>query len=321
MKAMVRRRLASMLLAFLGVAVVTFVVIRILPGDIAMLVLGGDVGTIDPEILAATRERLGVADSIPSQFFRWISGIVTLDFGESFYTREPVIESIARTLPYTAEIALLATLMAVGISIPLGTLAAVRQNSWLDHIVRSGTLVGLALPSFWLGIMMLLLLVRWFNWSPPLTDYGLFSNPWGNLQLVFLPALAVSLRLTAVNTRLTRSSMIDVLHEEYVVAARSRGIPRSSVIGIHALRNAVVPVFTLSTLEFGYLFGGLIVTENVFQVPGLGSLLVQSVTRRDFPIIQATILAITLIVMIVNLLTDLGNAVLDPRIRSGVSRS
>lgn len=309
------KRLLAMIPTLAGVAVLTFVILRVIPGDVAMLVLGGDIGTVSPETLAAVQRQLGLDRSIWLQFVDWMVGVLTLDLGHSFYTGLPVRQLIFRRFALTAQIAVLATTVSVVMAILIGTWSARRQGRFLDRTIQVVTLIGLAVPTFWVGIVTLLAMVLYVGWSPPLYTQAFLENPWERIQLIALPAGAAALWLTAMNIRLIRATMIQTLRQPYIVAARSRGLPERVVIYRHALRNAIPPMVTLTTMEFGFMFGGLIVTEVVFSVDGLGAALVQAVTRRDFPIVQGIVLMITVVVMSVNLLGDLVNAYLNPRIR------
>lgn len=309
------RRLLMMIPTLLAVSILVFVIMRVIPGDVALLMLGGDPGVVDPNQLAFVRDKLGLNDPIMVQFGKWLWAALQLDFGTSFYTGEPVFSEIAHKLPLTAEIAILATTLAFVLGIPLGVMTAIMQDRWPDYIIRVTTLTGMAVPSFWTGIVMIVFLVSFFNWSPPLGYISIFDRPWENLQIVIWPVIAVGIRQTAVGIRMTRASMLEVMRQDYVNTAWAKGLHARQVIMIHALKNSVLPVITLLGMEFAVLFGGLIVTETVFAVPGLGRFVVQSVTRRDFPLVQAIVLSIALFVMVINLFVDLSYAWLDPRIK------
>lgn len=309
------RRLILMVPTLIGVALITFLIMRIIPGDIALLALGGDIGVVDPQQLEDMRETLGLNHPLYVQFVNWLRDAVRLDFGRSIYTHQPVLKEIARKLPLTAEIALLATGASFLIAIPLGVISAIKQDRWPDYVIRVIAIGGLAAPSFWVGILILLGLILFFNWSPPLGYVSVFDKPVENFQIILFPTIAVAIRQVALGVRMTRSSTLDVMRADYVRTARAKGLFERDVIMLHALKNAALPVITLMGMEFAFLFGGLIVTETVFNVAGLGQFVVQSVTRRDYPLVQGVVLTMTLITMVANLFVDLTYGWLDPRIR------
>jgi peptide/nickel transport system permease protein len=311
----VAQRVLWMLPTLFGAAVLVFIIMRVIPGDVAVMILGGESGVIDPKQLEVVREQLGLKDPLTVQLSRWLWGVAHLDFGRSLYTGEPVMKDIARKLPLTAEIALLATVLSAVVAIPLGVLAAHKQDSGFDRAILLLTIASLGAPSFWVGIILIVAFILVFNWSPPLGYISLFERPWENLQILALPTLAIGIRTVAVGVRLTRASMLEVLRQDYVRTARAKGLDERIVLLQHALKNALLPVITLLGLEFGAMFGGLTVTETVFSVAGLGPFLVQSVAKRDYPVVEGIVLTMTAIVMCVNLLIDLSYSLLDPRIR------
>jgi peptide/nickel transport system permease protein len=315
----VRRYLAKRLLlvvpTLLGVASLVFVIMRVIPGDVALLILGGDQGNIDPKQLAAMRHQLGLDQPVVVQFGHWLWGVLRLDFGTSLWTGRPVIEELLIRLPLSLELALLATLVSVVIAIPFGMLAAMRQDTWVDYLVRVVSIGGLAIPSFWVGILCILFLVIYFGWGPPLEFTPPWVDPWANFQQMVWPVLTVGYRYAAVTTRMTRSTLLEVLREDYIRTAWAKGLRERAIVVRHALKNAMLPVITLIGTEFAFLIGGLVVTETVFTLNGVGRFVVDAVAHRDYPVVQALVFLIAFSFVIVNLLVDLTYAWLDPRIR------
>ncbi|HXF75026.1 MAG TPA: ABC transporter permease [Methylomirabilota bacterium] len=314
MRRYVVKRLLLMIPTLLGVAVLAFVLLRVAPGDIVELKYAGS-GTFAPkEALDRERAQLGLDKPLAEQFLLWMGGIVRFDFGHSMWTGRPIIEEVKVRLELSLELAALATLIAVALAIPLGTLAAVKQDTWVDYLVRVFSIGGLAMPSFWLGIVIILGFLIFFKWLPPLTFTSFWSDPWANLSQLIWPALAVGYRYSAVATRMTRSAVLEVLREDYVRTARAKGLRERAVIVKHALRNALLPIVTVIGLEFAFLIGGLVVTEQVFNLNGIGMLFVQSITNRDYTMTQALVLLVSFAFILMNFLIDLLYAWLDPRI-------
>jgi peptide/nickel transport system permease protein len=306
-------RLLLMIPTLLGVAVLTFAIMRVVPGDVVMLRYAGS--TVPQDVIDRERQMLGLNKPMHEQFTDFMGGIVRLDFGTSLWTSRPVVDEIGARIGISLELAILATIIATTLAIPLGVLAAVRQDTWIDYVIRVISIGGLAVPSFWLGIMTILVLVVLFSWAPPLIFVPLWQDPVANLAQLIWPALAVGYRYSAVATRMTRSSVLEVLREDYVRTARAKGLREVLVVLRHAFRNSLLPVITVISLEFAFLFGGLVVTEQVFNVNGLGKLLVDAVQHRDYPLVQALVLLFSFVFVFVNLIVDLLYGVLDPRIR------
>jgi peptide/nickel transport system permease protein len=300
-----------------GVAVLVFVILRLMPGDIVEMRVRGEGGNVAREVIEAERARLGLDKPVITQFFDWIGGMATGDFGTSMWTGKPVIQEIGSRLELSLEVAILATILAVLLAIPLGTLSAVFQNTWIDYVVRIFSIAGLAVPSFWLGMLIILSLLLSFNWIPPLSFTPFYVDPWKNLSQLIWPALAVGYRYSAVATRMMRSTLLEVMQEDYIRTARAKGVYERLVIIRHGMRNALLPVITVIGLEFAFLIGGLVVTEQVFNLNGIGQLFVQSVSRNDFTMIQGMVMLIAAFYVFVNLAVDLLYAVFDPRIRYG----
>jgi len=308
-------RILLMIPTLIGVAVLVFVLLRLMPGDIVELRFLMEGGQASPEALAAERVRLGLDKSLWVQFFDWITGLFVGDFGISMWTGRPVIEEIGSRLELSLQVAIMATILAVLIAIPFGTLAALFKDTWIDHVIRVFAIAGLAVPSFWLGMLIILALLVNFNWIPPLTFTPIYEDPWENLAQLIWPAMAVGYRYSAVATRMTRSTILEVLQEDYIRTARAKGVFERLVVSRHAMRNAMLPVVTVIGLEFAFLIGGLVVTEQVFNLNGVGKLFVETVSRGDYTMVQALVMLIAGFFILVNFAVDLLYATLDPRIR------
>jgi peptide/nickel transport system permease protein len=301
----------------LGVAVLVFFMLRVVPGDVVEIKLRGDGGAVSQETIDAERKRLGLDKPLLTQFGEWMVGVVTLDFGKSMWTERPVMEEIRLRLELSLQVAIMATIIAVLIAIPLGTLSALFKGTWIDYAVRLVTIGGLSIPSFWFGMLIMLSLLAFFNWLPPITFTPIYVDPIANLTQLIWPALAVGYRYCAVVARMIRSSLLEVMNEDYIRTARAKGVYEKLVVSRHALRNALLPAITVIGLEFTFLIGGLVVTEQVFNLNGIGQLFVQSVSRNDFVLIQGMVMLIAAFYVFINLAVDLLYAVFDPRIRYG----
>jgi peptide/nickel transport system permease protein len=306
-----------MIPTLLGVAVLIFLMLRVVPGDIVELKMRGDGGAPTVEQIEAERARLGLDKPLSRQFADWMVGLVTFDLGNSMWTERPVLEEIGGRIGLTLQVAIMATLIGVAVAIPLGTISALYKDTWIDQAVRLFAIGGMAVPSFWLGMIVILSLLWAFNWSPPIEYVPIWLDPWRNLSQLIWPALAVGYRFAAVLARMVRSSIVEVLREDYIRTARAKGLWERLVIGRHALKNAMLPAITVIGLEFAFLIGGLVVTEQVFNLNGLGRLFVQAVTRSDFTLVQGIVMVIALVFILTNLAVDLLYAALDPRIRYG----
>jgi len=315
MRTYIAKRLLLVVPTLLGVASLVFLIMRVIPGDVALLILGGDAGAIDPKQLAAMRQQLGLDQPLLVQFGHWLWGVVQFDFGTSLWTGQPVLEELLIRLPLSLQLAFMATIVSVLIAIPLGMLAAVRQDTWVDYLVRVISIGGLAIPSFWIGILCILFLVIYFGWGPPLEFTPPWVDPWANFQMMVWPVVTVGYRYSAVTTRMTRSTVLEVLREDYIRTAWAKGLRERAVVIRHALKNAMLPVITLIGTEFAFLIGGLVVTETVFTLNGIGRFVVDAVAHRDYPVVQALVFLIAFAFVIVNLLVDLTYAWFDPRIR------
>jgi peptide/nickel transport system permease protein len=316
MRTYLAKRLLLIVPTLLGAAALVFLIMRVIPGDVTLLIFGGDQASqVDPKQLAAMRHRLGLDQPLWVQFGSWLWGVLRFDFGTSLWTGRPVIEELLVRLPLSLELAILATIVSVLLAIPFGMLAAVRQDSWVDYLIRVVSIGGLAIPSFWVGILIILLLVIFFGWGPPLEFTPPWINPWANFQQMVWPVLTVGYRYAAVTTRMTRSTVLEVMREDYIRTAWAKGLRERSIVFRHAMKNAMLPVVTLIGTEFAFLIGGLVVTETVFTLNGVGRFVVDAVAHRDYPVVQALVFLIAFSFVVVNLLIDLTYAWFDPRIR------
>ncbi len=304
MAAYILRRLGYSTFVLWGALTIVFASIRLAPGDPAQLMLGTDASAQD---VAALRQRLGLDRPIPIQYGRYLLDALRLDFGSSLRLDQPALQAVAERLGATAQLAASAMLLAVLVSFPLGIWAALRPRSIVDGIVSVLSLLGQSVPGFWLGIMFILLFARQLRWLP-----SAGSESW--LHLV-LPAVTLALPLVGVLTRLVRSGLLDVLHEDYIRTARAKGLTPRSVVSRHALLNTLIPIITLIGLQLGHLLGGAVIVETVFAWPGVGRLLVEAITNRDYPLVQAAILMVTTGFILINFLVDLSYGYLDPRVR------
>ena len=299
----------------LGVAVLVFFMLRIVPGDVVEVKLRGDGGSVSQQTIEAERKRLGLDQPLMTQFGQWMVGVATFNYGISMWTERPVMEEIRLRLELSLQVAIMASLIAVFIAIPLGTTAALFRDTWIDYTVRIITIGGLSIPSFWFGMLIMLTLLAFFNWLPPITFTPIYVDPVKNLTQLIWPAMAVGYRYCAVVARMIRSSLLEVMSEDYIRTARAKGVYEKLVVSRHALRNALLPAITVIGLEFTFLIGGLVVTEQVFNLNGIGQLFVQSVSRNDFTLIQGMVMLIAAFYVFINLAVDLLYAVFDPRIR------
>lgn len=306
------RRFSLMILTLFGISVIVFVLLRLVPGNIADI-LFDSAGMINPADKKQIERELGLDRPIAVQYAAWIGGLFEGDLGYSYKTERPAIEEIAPRIPVTAKLAALALVFSVLFGVPLGVVSAVRQNSTLDYVLRVVSLSGLSMPAFWLGLLILMAFVSAFGTIPIYTDPP--QNLWDELLLLSVPAAAVGFRSSALIMRLTRSAMLEVLRQDYIRTARAKGAPERTVNYHHALRNAILPLVTVIGIEAAFLIGGLIVTETVFNIPGVARFLVEAIRWRDYPVVQNLVMFIAVIVVAANFIVDLLYAVLDPRIR------
>ncbi len=315
------KRLLLTIPTLLGAAFVVFFLLRAIPGDVCEIRMAGSGLYADPEMIELCRTNLGLNDPLYVQFFDFIIGFATFDLGDSMWTGKPITFELGLRFQLSLQVAVMATIVAILISIPLGTISAIKQDTWIDYVVRTFSIAGIAMPSFWLGILIILGLLiytqAWFGtaWMPPIEYVSPFEDPLGNMAQLIWPAVATGYRYSAVATRMTRSALLEVLREDYVRTARAKGLFEKLIINRHALKNALLPVITVIGLEFAFLMGGLVVTEQVFNLNGLGKLLVESVLNSDYTVTQSLVMLVAVVFILTNFVIDIFYAWIDPRIR------
>ena len=317
MNTYVLKRFMLFVPTLLLVTLMVFALMRLVPGDPAELLLMGfeGDGQYSEKQLADLRAKLGTDRPLAIQYLSWIWGMLRGDFGVSMYFDTPISEDLGAKLPITLELSAFALLLAFVVAVPLGVISAVRQDTIADYASRIIAIAGVAMPTFWIGILVVYFLVTWFDWLPPLGYADLWQDPWRNLQQMFFPAVALGFYNMALVARVTRSSMLEVFREDYIRTARSKGLREGAVIIRHALKNAFLPILTISGWQVGRLIAGTVVIETIFLVPGMGRLLVDSILHRDYTMIQSIVMVIAFMVLALNLIVDLLYAWLDPRIR------
>ncbi|MDA1101743.1 MAG: ABC transporter permease [Proteobacteria bacterium] len=306
------KRFLLMILTLIGISIIIFVLLRLMPGNIADIMFDS-AGFVDPAEKAKIEKELGLDLPIPVQYFEWIKGLLVWDLGYSYVSEMPSIDELGPRIPITAKLAGLALFFSVLFGLPLGVISAVKQDTALDYILRIISLSGLSLPSFWLALLILMFFVASFGTIPIYMDPP--DNLWDELVLYSIPAAAVGFRSSALIMRLTRSSMLEVMRQDYIRTARSKGASENSINYRHALKNAVLPVTTIIGIEAAFLIGGLIITETVFNIPGVAHFLVEAILMRDYPIVQNLVMLIAVVTVVINFAVDLLYAVLDPRIK------
>jgi len=315
------KRILLMVPTLIGAAVLVFFLLRLIPGDVCELRMAGTGLYADPAEIELCRTNLGLNDHIMVQFLNFVTGFFVFDLGESMWTGKAITFEIGLRFQLSLQVAFMATFVAVIISIPLGVISAVKQDTWIDYVVRTFSIFGIAIPSFWLGIMIILGLLiftqAWFGepWMPPIEYVSPLEDLGGNLSQLIWPAVATGYRYSAVATRMTRSALLEVLREDYIRTARAKGLLEKLVINRHALKNSLLPVVTVIGIEFAFLMGGLVVTEQVFNLNGLGKLFVESVLNNDYNLTQALVMIVVAVFVFTNFIVDLFYAWLDPRIR------
>ena len=318
MRSYLLKRLLLFVPTALGVSVIIFVMLHNIPGDYATaLMLGNpdDQMQATPEDFERIRKQLGLDGSLPSQYVRWMADFFRGDFGISWANRNGVLERMAPRIFVSFELGVMGLTLAMLLGVTGGIIAAVRQDTWVDYILRGWSMLMQAMPGFWVALMVIILLIMAFAWIPPITFYHIWEDPVRNISVLLLPAFLGGLRGTAEILRMTRSSVLEVVREDYVRTAHAKGLHRSRVLAVHVLRNALLPVTTLAGFEVVFMMSGQIITEQIFNIPGIGKLFIQSVGARDYPVIQAIVMFIALVVLVANLVIDLMYAWLDPRIR------
>ncbi len=311
------KRLFLFVPTMLLTTVIVFVLFFLVPGDAALFILTGEegAGAVTDADLDKLRHELGLDRPIHVQYFSWMGGLLQGDMGTSIWYKTPVIDELKDKFAVTLQLSIMGIVLAFVIAVPLGMLSAVKQDRWPDYVGRIIALIGIALPSFWLAILIIYFLAYVFDWLPPLGYATLWEDPVLNLKQLIFPAIAIAFQDLAFTARVTRSSMLEVLREDYMRTARSKGLREMTVIGRHALKNAILPVVTVSGYQFARLLGGVIIVETIFVVPGLGAFLIESIQHRDFVVLQAVIVLTAAVVLSLNLVIDLFYGVLDPRIR------
>ena len=314
------KRLLLFVPTILLATLIIFVLMWIVPGDAAMMILTGEEGEggrVSLEDVDRLRAELGLDRPIHIQYGVWLWDMVRGDLGTSIWYKIPVIDELKDRFTVTLELAVMAIIMAFIVAVPLGVLSAVKQDTGIDYVSRVFALIGIALPTFWIGILVVYGLTFFFNWLPPLGYVSIWEDPLTNLQQLVFPAMTIAFHDLAFTARVTRSSMLEVMREDYMRTARAKGLSEWMVVGRHALKNALLPIITISGYQFGRLLGGVIIVEAIFAVPGAGALLIESIIHRDFVVIQGIILLTAAVVLTLNLVIDLFYGVLDPRIRYG----
>lgn len=314
MLAYATRRVLSLVPTLLGLTVVVLLLMHLVPGTVVEQMLGTDAAS-DEAAKAALRAFFGLDEPFHIQYFKWLGNLLQGDLGTSFRTARPVLDVIDSKLMVSVELALLTLLVSVVVGIPLGLLAAAKQGTWADGILRVFSLLGLSTPVFWQGSMMILLVSVAFRWMPPVLYVPFTKGPITNLTIMWMPAVALGTASSAVIMRITRSTFLEILRQDYIRTARAKGLAERVVRTRHALRNALIPVVTVIGLQFGQILGGVVVVEEVFSLPGLGRGVLQALYERDYPVVQAGVLIIAVMLMVLNLGIDLLYAVFDPRIR------
>ncbi len=308
------RRLALAIPVLLLSSVIVFGLMRVMPGD-ALTALMGESGNISERDLAKVRKQLRLDLPYHEQYALWLWQMVSFSPGDSLFTGEPIVESLKKAIPVTLELAALALALGLVIAIPLGVLSATRQDTTSDYVGRVLAVSGLSLPDFWLGTLVITFGAIWLHWIPPIGYASLWDAPLRNLEQFLLPAAVLGLRLAAATTRMTRSTVLEVLREDYVRTARAKGLEGRRVVYKHALKNALIPVVTIVGGQLGVLLAGTIVVETIFALPGMGRLTVEAILFRDYPVVQTNVMLVAGALVTLNLVVDLSYAWLDPRIR------
>jgi len=309
-------RILSIVPALLGVSVAVFLLVRLIPGTVVDQMVGTE-GAYSEESMRALRSFFGLDQPIYMQYLRWLGSLLRGDLGVSWRTGLPVFQMIVSRLLVTVELTLGAMVVALAVGVPLGMLSARRENTALDHVVRVASLFSLSIPVFWQATMLILAVSLWLNWAPAVDFVSPWTDPLRNLAIIALPSAALGTAVAAVFMRMTRSSLLEVMRQDYIRTARAKGLPEGGVLWGHALKNSLIPLITVAGVQVGYLLGGAVVTEEVFTLPGVGRLLLWAVFQRDYPLVQGTILVISGLFLVSNLVVDLVYAYLDPRIRYG----
>lgn len=311
------RRLLLLIPTLLGMSLLVFLMLRLLPGDVVDVLLSGADQQADAGSKQELRRALGLSDPLPVQYIRWVGGLAHGDLGTSMRSGEPVTRALLRALPITLELAGFAVVIAIVLAIPLGVLSAVKRDTSLDFGARVTGLIGLSIPNFWIATLVLLLTSKAFHWVPPIIYVNPLHDPFGNLKQMILPAAAIAVQLMAIIMRMTRTTLLEVLNQDYIRTARAKGLRGRVVVYRHALRNALIPVITVIGFQLGALLGGSAIMEVIFGLNGLGNTIVQAIFNRDYPLVQTAVLFLATVFVVINVVVDMLYAYLDPRIRQG----
>ncbi|MFQ5795310.1 MAG: ABC transporter permease [Candidatus Bipolaricaulia bacterium] len=310
----IARRLLATLLTALGLSLLIFFIMRLIPGTVVEQLLGPN-SFAPKEAIESLKQMFGLDRPLYVQYFNWMKNIFVGGWGLDYKSAQPVLSLLLKKIPVSAELGFLAVLWSLIIGVPMGVIAAVRRNRFSDNFIRIISTLGLSIPAFWQGTLLILLFSVHLNWMPPFQWVQFWEDPIKNLTIIALPALTLGTATAAMITRLTRSTMLEVLSMDYVQTARSKGLVERAVILKHALRNSLIPVITVAGVQMGYILGGIVVIEEVFSLPGVGRLLMNALFERNYPLVQGNILLFGLLFMGINLLVDLSYLFLDPRIR------
>lgn len=314
MQAYVIRRLLALVPTLIFTSIIVFASIRLIPGDVIDLMLAqNDIATGQDR--AAIEAALGLNQPVWQQYFNWVGDALQGDLGRSLWQNVPVTEQLANTLPITFELGFLALIVALSVALPIGIYSAMRQDTAGDYVTRSFSLLMLAIPSFWLGTLVMVFPSVWWRWSPDLMYTPFFTDPWTNLTHMLVPAIILGLGMSAVTMRMTRTMMLEVMRQDYIRTARAKGLGERFVIARHALRNGLIPVVTLIGLQAPLLIGGTVILEQIFVVPGMGLLLLEAVFQRDYPVVTGVFLVVGIAILLINLVVDLSYGLLDPKVR------
>lgn len=308
------RRLSYSFLSILGLTLLVFVLLRAVPGDIVTILAGAEGAALSEERMEEVREEFGLNQPLPLQYAQWMGNMARGDFGASLFTGRPVLDSFWDRVPITGQLGLFSLVISVLIAVPVGTISALRQDSATDQSLRFLSVLSLAIPNFWLGTMVVVFGSIWIGYSPPIRYISPLEDPLGNLQQFIVPSLVLGTGLSASLVRMLRSSMLEVMRDDYIRTARAKGLRNYDVVVHHMMKNAFIPVITLFGLQVGSVISGTVITESIFNLPGMGRMLIGAITQRDYPVVQGLILAFGTSIILVNLLTDLMYGLIDPRI-------
>ena len=320
MQQYILKRLLVAIPVLIAVTIAVSALVRIIPGD-AVALRVAESGYVSQDAIPAIKHELGLDRSFPAQYLSWVGGVVHGDFGDSFVTQSSTGERLAKAIPITLELAIIAMLVGLAVAIPIGIFSAVRQNSVGDYAGRIFSIAGLSVPDFIIATLLIIYLAIYFKWTPPITYVSFFDSPTNNLKLMALPAVVLGWRFSSVVMRMVRSSMLEVLREDYIRTAWAKGLKERVVIARHAVKNAFIPVITITGGQFGYLLGGAAIVEIIFNIPGVGYLTIQAIRQRDYPQLQANVMFLAVVTLLLNLLVDLSYGWFDPRVRYSATRA